>query len=289
MKLTEKSRGCESFPQHASRLGRRSGQGRRRGSRRVPPRAVRGCGLRGGLAVDSGGHGCGRRRHVGHHGRVRVVHESQWATDRQTIEAGHGGCGRRGGHPRDHRRPGPARPQPKLRTLRAVLRESGGRSLGDTFHWFAAYGLGSSASVAIQAIAIVLLLALQLGILLLLTRTCLRQARYRSGAGASSQPGERPLVPGLLVWVVAVPLALGGGGGIVRTYQRWSGPVVPQTSRAPIRHPRQPRPARRRRHPERWKRGVGEGGLEPPRPFGHRNLNPARLPIPPLARATGTR
>ena len=34
---------------------------------------------------------------------------------------------------------------------------------------------------------------------------------------------------------------------------------------------------------------VGEGGLEPPRPFGHRNLNPARLPIPPLARATSTR
>src|SRR3954453_10771442 len=31
---------------------------------------------------------------------------------------------------------------------------------------------------------------------------------------------------------------------------------------------------------------VGEGGLEPPRPFGHRNLNPARLPIPPLARVT---
>ena len=29
---------------------------------------------------------------------------------------------------------------------------------------------------------------------------------------------------------------------------------------------------------------VGEGGVEPPRPFGHRNLNPARLPIPPLAR-----
>ncbi len=28
---------------------------------------------------------------------------------------------------------------------------------------------------------------------------------------------------------------------------------------------------------------VGEGGVEPPRPFGHRNLNPARLPIPPLA------
>ena len=30
---------------------------------------------------------------------------------------------------------------------------------------------------------------------------------------------------------------------------------------------------------------VGEEGLEPSRPFGHRNLNPARLPIPPLARA----
>src|SRR6187431_3127351 len=30
--------------------------------------------------------------------------------------------------------------------------------------------------------------------------------------------------------------------------------------------------------------GVGEEGLEPSHPFGHRNLNPARLPIPPLAR-----
>ncbi len=29
---------------------------------------------------------------------------------------------------------------------------------------------------------------------------------------------------------------------------------------------------------------VGEGGLEPPHPFEYRNLNPARLPIPPLAR-----
>ena len=28
---------------------------------------------------------------------------------------------------------------------------------------------------------------------------------------------------------------------------------------------------------------VGEAGLEPAHPFGHRNLNPARLPIPPLA------
>ena len=31
-------------------------------------------------------------------------------------------------------------------------------------------------------------------------------------------------------------------------------------------------------------RSVGEGGLEPPRPCGHRHLKPARLPIPPLAR-----
>ena len=29
--------------------------------------------------------------------------------------------------------------------------------------------------------------------------------------------------------------------------------------------------------------GVREGGVEPPRPFGHWNLNPARLPIPPPA------
>ena len=32
---------------------------------------------------------------------------------------------------------------------------------------------------------------------------------------------------------------------------------------------------------------VREEGLEPSRPFGHRNLNPARLPIPPLARGGG--
>ena len=29
---------------------------------------------------------------------------------------------------------------------------------------------------------------------------------------------------------------------------------------------------------------VREGGLEPPHPYGHRHLKPARLPIPPLAR-----
>src|SRR6187200_612550 len=31
-------------------------------------------------------------------------------------------------------------------------------------------------------------------------------------------------------------------------------------------------------------RFVREGGVEPPRPFGHWHLKPARLPIPPLAR-----
>ncbi len=29
---------------------------------------------------------------------------------------------------------------------------------------------------------------------------------------------------------------------------------------------------------------VGEKGVEPSHPYGYRNLNPARLPIPPLAR-----
>ncbi len=32
---------------------------------------------------------------------------------------------------------------------------------------------------------------------------------------------------------------------------------------------------------------VREEGLEPSRPCGHRNLNPARLPIPPLALVAG--
>ena len=43
--------------------------------------------------------------------------------------------------------------------------------------------------------------------------------------------------------------------------------------------------ARGHRGQRRWARG----GLEPPRPCGHRNLNPARLPIPPLARDGGRR
>ena len=32
--------------------------------------------------------------------------------------------------------------------------------------------------------------------------------------------------------------------------------------------------------------GVREGGFEPPRPFGHRILSPARLPVPPLSHTT---
>ncbi len=56
------------------------------------------------------------------------------------------------------------------------------------------------------------------------------------------------------------------------TLEKLRGPQRP--ARSPIRHPRRAPPP-----------GVGEGGLEPPHPFGHRNLNPARLPIPPLARA----
>ena len=35
-------------------------------------------------------------------------------------------------------------------------------------------------------------------------------------------------------------------------------------------------------------RFVREGGVEPPRPFGHWHLKPARLPIPPLARAAAS-
>lgn len=30
---------------------------------------------------------------------------------------------------------------------------------------------------------------------------------------------------------------------------------------------------------------MRKGGVEPPHPNGHRNLNPARLPIPPLSQA----
>src|ERR1700722_8237251 len=71
---------------------------------------------------------------------------------------------------------------------------------------------------------------------------------------------------------------------------RWEETVVEQVPR-PSHAPRDPSPGS---HPgglppssaSRLRTSVGEGGLEPPHPFGHRNLNPARLPIPPLARAT---
>ena len=49
----------------------------------------------------------------------------------------------------------------------------------------------------------------------------------------------------------------------------------------------EPRGAWKRRmgpRPGALRRFVREGGVEPPRPFGHWHLKPARLPIPPLAR-----
>src|SRR5689334_6286476 len=33
---------------------------------------------------------------------------------------------------------------------------------------------------------------------------------------------------------------------------------------------------------------VRKGGVEPPRPFGHRILSPARLPVPPLSRCASS-
>ena len=50
---------------------------------------------------------------------------------------------------------------------------------------------------------------------------------------------------------------------------------------------------RRRTRPRSSDRGlvawvVREGGVEPPRPFGHTDLNRARLPIPPLALEAGS-
>lgn len=56
----------------------------------------------------------------------------------------------------------------------------------------------------------------------------------------------------------------------------------------PVRCVRRPRYLRTTKNPRSGSlrdRGssVREGGVEPPRPFGHWNLNPARLPIPPPA------
>src|SRR5581483_7298217 len=67
-------------------------------------------------------------------------------------------------------------------------------------------------------------------------------------------------------------------------------PPPPPTPTAPRRQPHRtsgPKPAR----PTKGPTGVGpfvvllvrEGGVESPRPCGHWNLNPARLPIPPPA------
>jgi hypothetical protein len=63
-------------------------------------------------------------------------------------------------------------------------------------------------------------------------------------------------------------------------------PPVGVVSRRPLRgRLNQPRNASR---PGRSRAShVREGGVEPPRPFGHTDLNRARLPIPPLARAAG--
>ncbi len=84
---------------------------------------------------------------------------------------------------------------------------------------------------------------------------------------------------------VAKPLRRTHEHRVHRLAARWSHhsplPDGAVTSPSPRRRP--PRSSRRKvkRH---MSGGVGEGGVEPPRPFGHRNLNPARLPIPPLAR-----
>ena len=49
--------------------------------------------------------------------------------------------------------------------------------------------------------------------------------------------------------------------------------------------PDEPRPASTHRGKSPVESSVREGGVEPPHPFGHTDLNRARLPIPPLARA----
>ena len=49
-------------------------------------------------------------------------------------------------------------------------------------------------------------------------------------------------------------------------------------------NPQQAHSDKRRKAPKGLSYVVREGGVEPPRPFGHTDLNRARLPIPPLAR-----
>lgn len=66
-------------------------------------------------------------------------------------------------------------------------------------------------------------------------------------------------------------------------------PTPGETRRGPARPPRENPRTHEKRAPTRtfvrWRpvSMVREGGVEPPRPFGHWNLNPARLPIPPPA------
>lgn len=86
----------------------------------------------------------------------------------------------------------------------------------------------------------------------------------------------------------ALPIAWQHGRTSGTSPQPPAPPRVPHTEyRTPgPRRPGQHGPGQRESPPGRNLRGfqlVREGGVEPPRPFGHWNLNPARLPIPPPA------
>src|SRR6266536_5925639 len=94
------------------------------------------------------------------------------------------------------------------------------------------------------------------------------------------------------VMVTADPAAVEPQGGL---QQRLAAAAVEQARRAQHQllrlaggHRGPPSPTETKAPPGRGSIEVGEGGLEPPRPCGHRNLNPARLPIPPLARGTAS-
>jgi hypothetical protein len=91
-----------------------------------------------------------------------------------------------------------------------------------------------------------------------------RPGRGGRASAETSRPGRAPGV---------ITITLDPGGPPART--SGSGPgTVPVPSRNSSRAPRGTRgPAV----------SVREGGVEPPRPCGHWNLNPARLPIPPPA------
>ena len=82
-------------------------------------------------------------------------------------------------------------------------------------------------------------------------RAALQQSLIRSHAAGMGPAVEAEVVRAMMV-LRARTLAFGASG------------ARPQVAGSPN--------GRRRLYP------VREGGLEPPRPFGHRNLNPARLP-----------